>query len=75
MTITVTNVNEPPEFPSTETGARQVDENTAAGQNIGAPFSATDPDADETLTYSLVGTDAASFDIVATSGQLRTKAA
>ena len=73
VTITVTNVNEPPEFPSTETGARQVDENTAAGQNIGAPFSATDPDAGETLTYSLVGTDAASFDIVATSGQLRTK--
>ena len=75
MTITVTNVNEPPEFPSTETGARQVDENTAAGQNIGAPFSATDPDAGETPTYSLVGTDAASFDIVATSGQLQTKAA
>ena len=75
VTITVTNVNEPPEFPSTETGTRQVDENTAAGQNIGAPFSATDPDAGETLTYSLVGTDAASFDIVATSGQLRTKAA
>ena len=73
VTITVTNVNEPPEFPSTETGARQVDENTAAGQNIGAPFSATDPDAGETLTYSLGGTDAASFDIVATSGQLRTK--
>ena len=73
VTITVTNVNEPPEFPSTETGARQVDENTAAGQNIGAPFSATDPDAGETLTYRLGGTDAASFDIVATSGQLRTK--
>ena len=73
VTITVTNVNEPPEFPSTETGARQVAENTAAGQNIGAPFSATDPDAGETLTYSLGGTDAASFAIVATSGQLRTK--
>ena len=73
VTITVTNVNEPPEFPSTETGARQVAENTAAGQNIGAPLSATDPDAGETLTYSLGGTDAASFAIVATSGQLRTK--
>ena len=76
VTITVTNVNEPPEFPSTEAGDRSVTENTAAGQNIGAPFSATDPDAgDTTLAYSLGGTDAASFDIVATSGQLRTKAA
>ena len=74
MTITVTNVNEPPEFPS-EAGDRSVTENTAAGQNIGAPFSATDPDASETLIYTLVGTDAASFDIVATSGQLQTKAA
>ena len=36
-------------------------------------MSATDPDAGETLTYSLGGTDAASFAIVATSGQLRTK--
>ena len=73
VTLTVTDVNEPPEFPSTETGARQVVENTAASQDIGAAFSTTDPDAGETPTYSLGGTDAASFDIVATSGQLRTK--
>ena len=72
VTITVTNVNEPPKFPS-EAGDRSVTENTAAGQNIGASFSATDPDAGETLTYSLVGTDAASFGIVTTSGQLQTK--
>ena len=73
VTVTVTNVNEPPEFPSTETGARSVAENTAAGVNIGLPVSATDPDAGDTLTYTLGGTDAASFDIVTTSGSCRPK--
>ena len=74
VTVTVTNVNELPEFPATETGARSVPENTAAGVNIGLPVLATDPDAGETLTYTLGGDDAASFDIVTTSGQLQTKA-
>ena len=74
ITITVTNVNEPPEFPSTETGARRVTENTPTGRDIGLPVSATDPDADETLTYSLGGTDAASFRITESTGQLQTKA-
>ena len=73
VTVTVTNVNEPPAFPSTETGARSVVENTEAGQNIGAPVKATDPDSGDTLTYTLSGTDAASFDVVTTSGQLLTK--
>ena len=49
-----------------------MDENTAAGQNVGAALTATDTDND-TLTYSLEGTDAASFDIVPASGQIRTK--
>ena len=66
--------NSPPEFPSSETGARSVDENTAAGRNIGAPLSATDADNDR-RTYSISGTDAAFFDVVASSGQLRTKGA
>ena len=35
--VTVTNVNERPEFPSTETGARSVPENTPAGLDIGLP--------------------------------------
>ena len=72
--VTVTNVNEPPEFPASETGARSVAENTPAGQDIGLPVAADDPDTDATLTYTLGGTDAASFDIVASSGQLQTKA-
>ena len=75
LEVTVTDVNEAPEFPSTETGARTIAENTAAGQNIGAPVAATDPDTGDTLTYTLGGDDAASFDIVASSGQLQTKAA
>ena len=64
----------PPAFPIAETGQRGVDENTGSGQNIGAPVAATDPDS-ETLTYTLGGTDADAFDIVASSGQLQTKAA
>ena len=65
--------NEPPEF-LTDTTLRNVDENTVAGVNIGEPVAATDDDND-TLTYSLDVTSLASFDIVATTGQLRTKAA
>ena len=64
--------NEPPQFPS-NTAARAVDENTEAGRNIGELVTATDPEND-TLTYSLDVDGAASFDIDATTGQLRTKA-
>ena len=65
-------------------GTRSVPENTPPGVNIGSPISATDADDDgtgnddiefgDTLTYSLSGTDAASFDIDASTGQLITKA-
>ena len=78
VTINVNDVNETPTFPSTETGARSVAENTPSSQAIGAPVAATDPDNEkppntQTLTYTLGGTDAASFDIDTSSGQLRTK--
>ena len=72
-TIDVTDVNEAPEFLSTETGARTVAENTRAGQTIGDRFEATDPDGDHNLTYTLGGDDAASFNIDEYSGWLRTK--
>ena len=52
---------------------RSVPENTAAGQPIGAPVAAVDPDNEDTLTYSLGGTDAASFDIDTSNGQLKTR--
>ena len=51
---------------------REVAENTAAGTDIGAPVRATDPEND-TLEYTLEGTDAASFDIDPDTGQLQTK--
>ena len=74
VTVTVTDENEPPAF-AAETDTRTIAENTGAGENIGTPVSATDPDAGDTLTYSLSETDAASFDIDTSSGQLKTKAA
>ena len=52
-----------------------MDENTVAGEDIGAPVAATDADEDDELTYTLSGTDAASFDISSATGQLQTKAA
>ena len=66
-------MNTPPEFPAAHT-ERSVPENPAEGENIGGPVVAEDAE-DDTLTYALGGADAASFDIVASSGQLQTKAA
>ena len=79
VTINVTDVNEnvansAPVFTDGTSTTRSVAENTASGTNIGSAISATDAD-NHTLTYSLGGTDAASFSIVSTSGQLQTKAA
>ena len=66
--------NNPPVFPS-GTITRSVAENTASGQNVGAPVAATDDDSGDTLTYSLEGADGGSFTIVRTSGQIQTSAA
>ena len=69
------STNAAPTFSST-TAARSVDENTAAGQNVGSVLTATDSDGD-TLTYTLEGTDAASFDLDTTttagSARIQTK--
>ena len=75
VTINVTDINEPPMFPDSENRLRTVAENTEAGQPVGDPFAATDPDEGATLTYILSVTDAASFEIDSSSGQLKTKAA
>ena len=72
VTITVTDVDEPPEFDSA-TATREVPENTEAGENIGAPVTAADPDTGDTQTYTLEGADADSFDIDSASGQIQTK--
>ena len=70
--VTAPPTNQNPEF-ADATATRSVAENTPAGQNIGAPVAAVDPDNEDTLTYSLGGTDAASFDIETSNGQLKTK--
>ena len=62
--------NSAPAFPATEDGQRETPENTIGGTIIGDPVAANDLDGD-TLTYSLTGTDAASFTIDENSGQLR----
>ena len=75
VTISVTDVNEAPSFTDGSRTTRVVTENTASGQNLGTVVAATDPDGGDTLTYTLTGTDASSFSIVSTSGQLQTRAA
>ena len=65
-------VNGPPKFPSSETGTRDIAENTDSGVDIGTPVTATDPEGD-TLTYSLGGNDAGFFNIVGSTGQLQTR--
>ncbi|MDE0638286.1 MAG: cadherin domain-containing protein, partial [Candidatus Poribacteria bacterium] len=72
--IIIRGANTAPVFSDGTTAIRSVAENTARGVNIGATVSATDADND-ILTYTLSGTDAASFGIDSTSGQLQTKAA
>ena len=76
LPLTVINVlsNSAPVFTDGTSATRTIAENTASGVNIGSPVSATDANND-TLTYSLSGTDAASFDIDTTNGQLQTQAA
>ena len=74
VTVTVTDVNEPPGF-SVETASRTIAENTTTGVAIGDPVTATDSDTGDTPAYTLGGTDANFFDIDTSSGQLRTKAA
>ena len=69
-------VNSEPVFPSTEDGRREVEENATGGTAVGAPVQATDLNAGDSnvndpLVYSLTGTDAASFTIDGSTGQLR----
>ena len=67
--------NRPPVFSEGASATRSVREDAAPGTSIGSPVRATDADTGDTRTYSLEGTDAASFDIVAASGQIQTLAA
>ena len=77
VTIALTDVDEaePNNAPIFDEGSettRTLAENAGVGQPVGAPVAALDQDGDA-LTYTLSGDDAASFDIDADTGQLRTK--
>ena len=64
--------NNAPVFSPT-TATREVEENSAAGTNVGAVIpEATDSDSGDTLTYSMEGTDAASFAFDASTRQITT---
>ena len=80
VTITVNDVNETPAFDEGSPATRSIPENTPANTAIGTAISATDPDnenghSSDTLTYTLGGTDVASFDLDTDTGQIKTKAA
>ena len=66
--------NNPPVFTDGTSTTRRVAENTPANTNFGSAVTATDPDGD-TLTYTLSGTNAASFSIDSSRGQLQTVSA
>ncbi len=68
------DANSAPVFADTAPAARSVAENPPAGTNVGAAVAADDADAGDTVRYSLRGTNAASFAIDPTSGQIRTRA-
>ena len=76
VTVTVTNVNEDPQFDA-ETATVDVAENTATNRSIGSPFKATDEDVADRLAYTLGGDDKDSFQMTSShsgGAQLRTKA-
>ena len=66
--------NRAPDF-GASSATREFQENfaeeTSGGVDVGAPVTATDDDNDS-ITYSLEGTDAASFDINSSTGQIST---
>ena len=71
-TVRTQRPNNSPRFGS-NSYTRTVNENTAAGQNIGSPITASDSDGDS-LSYSISGDDAASFTMTS-GGQLQTNGA
>ena len=72
VTINITGSNRKPTFDDGTSTTRSVAENSAAVVNVGSPVAATDADTDQ-LTYTMTGTDASSFTIAGTTGQIKTK--
>ena len=67
-----TSANRAPTFNEGTSTTRSFNENTTGTQDIGNPVTATDRDGG-TPDYSLEGTDAASFTVDASDGQLQTR--
>ena len=63
--------NSAPTFTEGETATRNVNENTAAFENIDTPVAATDSDTDDRLTYSIKNAGTSPFTIVRSTGQLQ----
>ena len=77
ITVSIEATAAPPNNPPVFSGGPRsfsVREGTTAGTNIGSPVRATDADGD-TLTYTLEGTDASSFNIRSNTGQIVSRAA
>ena len=76
VSISVTNdpsddtPNNPPMFIDGDSTTRSIAENMPGGTEVGSAISATDSDNSDTLRYSLGGTDAGSFSINSSTGQL-----
>ena len=77
VSISVTNdpsdditPNSAPTFTDGGSTTRSIAENMPGGTDVGSAVSATDSDRSDTLTYSLSGTDAGSFSINSSNGQL-----
>ena len=64
--------NRTPYFIGGDSVTFTIDENTSPGTPVGSALTATDPNGD-TLSYSLSGTDASSFGIDSSTGQLIVK--
>ena len=60
VTVTITNVNEPPAFASTSVALNTTENDSSFAHIVDA---AIDPDQGETLAYQLGGDDAAAFDL------------
>ena len=77
VSISVTNdpsdditPNSAPTFTDGDSTTRSIAENMPGGTAVGSAISATDSDNSDTLRYSLGGTDAGSFSINSSTGQL-----
>ena len=68
-----TAANEAPAFTAGLVTTLSIAENSALKTDVGSPFTATDADTADTLTYTLEGTDAGSFSIT-DKGQIQTNA-